>query len=66
MSEDKRKFEANAFYMQNAMVQPHPGHGSSGSSKQTLKSHQDGEGEIRGSSYTREMILRLIQSLKDK
>jgi len=69
MPEDKRTYEAELFFLQNAGIKPRQDQGGRGAGAQSFYGRSEAEtGNTPGmpSSFNRHTILRLIQILKEK
>ena len=69
MPEDKRTYESELFFLQNAGLKPRQEQGGRASSAQPFQGRSDSEpGKMPGlpNSFNQHTILRLIQILKEK
>ena len=66
MSEDKRKFEANAHTLQDAVLVPRQSHSKDLADIQPIGYLSGLKSGKNGSPFTRDTILRLIETLKEK
>lgn len=69
MPEEKRTYEADTFFLQNADLRPRQQHGGRSSGAHPSQGRSDSEpGMTSGlpSTFNRHTILRLIQILKEK
>jgi hypothetical protein len=66
MSDGKRKYETNAHTLQDAALVPRQGRGKDLADIQPIGYLSGLEPEDRGSRFTRDTILRLIATLKEK
>jgi hypothetical protein len=65
MQEEQRVYQTNASYLQKATLQPRPAQGNHSATGRRSSDHAAGT-EAAKPVVTRNLILRLIQTLKDQ
>lgn len=66
MQEDKRRFESESYYILDAVVQSLQKQGGSASAKPAFGYKTGADRDARVKPLSRDTILRLIQTLKDR
>ncbi len=66
MSKDKRTYEVDVFYLQNAGLKPYQEQSDFSSGAQLFLGRSNSDPEMAAGSFNRHTILRLIKTLKEK